>query len=134
MKTNRPTVSKKRVMSEMTPEDWEALRYEAVQLFSPFAPIIEHSLFAGRIQEIGRMLEAINERGKHVLLFGEQGVGKTSLVNVLEGLFPPTLKRIRKYRIQADPTDTFVSLWKKAFREIDDDLKREGGSDTRGLM
>jgi Holliday junction resolvasome RuvABC ATP-dependent DNA helicase subunit len=30
-------------------------------------------------------MDAINQQGQHVLIYGERGVGKTSLANVLSG-------------------------------------------------
>ena len=66
-----------------TSEDWQSIRFEATQLFSPATPLSESDLFAGRFYQIEKMLEATSERGKHVVLFGERGVGKTSLAKLL---------------------------------------------------
>lgn len=116
-------------MAKMTDEDWEAKSWEAKQLFSPSSPINEHDLFAGRRREIEKVLDAVTERGKHVVLFGERGVGKTSLAQVLSGLFPKTLRHIKMVREQVDPSDDFSSIWRKVFRDIHVDAAREGGSD-----
>ena len=77
-----------------TPSDWAALWFEATQLFTPSTPIDENDLFAGRGAEVRKMLDATQERGKHVILFGERGVGKTSLAKVFYSLFPSTLRYI----------------------------------------
>lgn len=103
---------------KLTKEDWRAKSFEAGQLFSPAAPINEHDLFAGRITEIHKMLDAVTERGKHVVLFGERGVGKTSLAGVFSGLFPETLRHISLVREQVDPSDDFTSIWRKVFRDF----------------
>ncbi|KAA3441675.1 hypothetical protein C7I87_34310 [Mesorhizobium sp. SARCC-RB16n] len=102
----------------LTDEDWSAKSYEASLLFSPSAPINETDLFAGRGSQIRKILEAVTERGKHVVLFGERGVGKTSLAGVFSGLFPSTLKHIKLVREQVDPSDTFTTIWRKVFRDI----------------
>lgn len=107
-------------------EDWDAKRFEASQLFSPSAPINEHDLFAGRLAEIRKMIEAMTERGKHIILFGERGVGKTSLANVFSGLFPETLRHISLVREQVDPSDDFSSVWKKVFRDLHVKEVKEG--------
>ena len=113
---------------EMSGEDWDALRFEASQIFSPSAPLNEADLFAGRSKELGRMIEAVSERGKHVILFGERGVGKTSLSKLFYKLFPNTVRHIISIREQADPGDDFSSLWRKVFRDISVQASREDGS------
>ena len=111
-------------------EDWIAKEFEASQLFSPSAPINEHDLFAGRGKEIHKMLEAVAERGKHVVLFGERGVGKTSLARVFSELFPSTLRRIKLVREQVDPSDNFTSIWRKVFKDFSVRLTHEGAEST----
>ena len=57
------------------------------EAFSPSAPIDkQRSLFAGRTRQIDRLLGAIFQRGQHAIIFGERGVGKTSLANLLYDL------------------------------------------------
>jgi energy-coupling factor transporter ATP-binding protein EcfA2 len=101
-----------------TPADWDALLFEANQLFTPSTPIDENALFAGRSEQVRKMLDATTERGKHVILFGERGVGKTSLAKVFHSLFPSTLRHIFAIREQADPSDNFSSIWRKIFKDI----------------
>jgi energy-coupling factor transporter ATP-binding protein EcfA2 len=105
-------------MARLTDEDWDAKRYEAGQLFSPAAPIDERDLFAGRGTQIRKMLEAVNERGKHAVLFGERGVGKTSLAKVFSAMFPRTFRSILAVREQVDPSDDFSSIWRKVFKDL----------------
>ena len=71
-----------------TTADWDAKAFEASQLFTPSSPLTENDLFAGRLEQIEKMLDATGERGKHVILFGERGVGKTSLARLFESFFP----------------------------------------------
>ena len=105
-------------MAKLTDEDWEAKAFEAGQLFSPAAPIDEKDLFAGRGIQIEKMLEAVTEKGKHAVLFGERGVGKTSLARVFSGMFPRTIRRILAVREQVDPSDDFSSIWRKVFKDL----------------
>lgn len=98
--------------------DWTAKAFEASQLFTPSSPLAEKDLFAGRSTQIAQMLEATSERGKHVILFGERGVGKTSLARLFENFFPNTVRHIHVVREQVDPTDNFSSIWRKVFRDI----------------
>ena len=87
---------------QKTPEDWDAIAFEATQLFTPSTPLSESDLFAGRILQIEKMLEATSERGKHVILFGERGVGKTSLAKLFSSFFPKTLRHVYAVRAQCD--------------------------------
>src|ERR1700730_12633278 len=110
-----------------TDEDWVALDYEVTALFSPAAQINEADLGAGRQQKIHRLLGAVSETGRHAVLFGERGVGKTSLANVFHELISDGkstfLMPIKK---QSSPVDTYSSLWRKVFREIMIETPRKG--------
>jgi Cdc6-like AAA superfamily ATPase len=105
-------------VAKMTPDDWRAKEFEAAELFSPAAPIDEKDLFAGRREQIDKMLEAAWEKGKHAVLFGERGVGKTSLGKVFSAMFPKTLRHILAVREQVDPSDDFSSIWRKVFKDL----------------
>jgi energy-coupling factor transporter ATP-binding protein EcfA2 len=117
----------------MTEEDWQTLSFEASQTFSPSTPLSESDLFAGRFAQIEKMLEATSERGKHVVLFGERGVGKTSLAKLFSSFFPKTLRHIIAVREQCDPTDDFTSIWTKVFKDIHVRMEENGEHVTRPL-
>ena len=105
-------------MAKLTSEDWREKGFEATQLFTPAAPIDEKDLFAGRKEQVDKMLETVWERGKHAVLFGERGVGKTSLGKVFSTMFPKTLRHILPIREQVDPSDDFSSIWRKVFKDL----------------
>src|SRR5947199_7061384 len=98
-------------------QDWTDLEFEVRSLFSS-GPIDEEQLFAGRVSQIKQLLEATLERSRHAVLFGERGVGKTSLANVFWRRFSRRLQSIVAARAQADPSDDFSSLWSKALRQL----------------
>jgi hypothetical protein len=100
-----------------TADDWFQLSYEISSLFDG-APVDEEDLFAGRATEVRRIIEAVFSKSKHVVLFGEKGVGKTSLTNVFWKRFSKTLRSFIIARIQAGPHDTFSSLWGRALEEL----------------
>jgi hypothetical protein len=99
-------------------EDWIALRFEAGQTFTPSTPIAVAELFSGRKKEIGQLIEAIAERGRHAIVYGERGVGKTSLSQVVPLMLPRSIRRIHHIRRAADPSDNFTSIWRKVLRDI----------------
>ena len=102
----------------ITAEDWSNLRAEITEAFSPGAPVQERDLFAGRSTQIASLEDAVNQRGRHAIVYGERGVGKTSLVNVLPLVMHRPNRELIYVRVNADPTDTFVSLWKKVFKRM----------------
>ena len=98
-------------------DDWFVLLNELATLFSG-APIAEEDLFAGRSAEIGRALEASLTPSRNVIIFGERGVGKTSISNVFWRRYNRSLQTVIAARVQADPSDTFSSLWIKGLEEL----------------
>ncbi len=100
-----------------TSEEWSGLNFEIMSLFDG-APVDDEQMFAGRIDQILRMLETVMERSKHVVLFGERGVGKTSLSNIFWRRYHKTLRSFIAARVQAGPHDTFSSLWIRALEEL----------------
>lgn len=109
-------------------DDWLSLKLEVGTLFSG-APVDEEQLFAGRTPEIRRMLEAVLDRSQHVILFGERGVGKTSLANTFWKRYNKLLQTVIAARVQADPSDNFSSIWIKALEEIDATAHQIGKSE-----
>lgn len=53
------------------------------KVFSPIAPIKRKDFFFGRRMQLDHIVDAINETGQHAILYGERGVGKTSLANIM---------------------------------------------------
>lgn len=99
------------------PEDWIALEFDITSLFSG-APVDEENLFAGRQTEVRRILQTVFEKSKHVVLYGERGVGKTSISNVFWKRFNTKLQSFIVARVQAGPADDFSSLWLRALEEL----------------
>jgi len=64
-------------------QSWFDLSLQAGLVFTPNTPIDQRALFAGRGDQIRRIIDAVNQAGQHAILFGERGVGKTSLANVI---------------------------------------------------
>lgn len=75
------------------------------------------------------MASAVTHRGQHVGLYGERGVGKTSLANVLAELFAaPDLPEFQSAIINCNTDDTFDSLWRNVFRDLGISPNEEDGS------
>lgn len=98
-------------------EGWNSLRAEIIGAFTPGAPIDEFTLFAGRQTQMQRLADTIMSRGRHAVLFGERGVGKTSLANIFY-FFLPHPERVTHVYVQCGSQDTYEDLWRKALRRI----------------
>ena len=101
-----------------TDQDWRQLQFDIRDLFNPSHPIYQQDLFAGRDDKINEVSEACIERGRHAVLFGERGVGKTSVANIFHRLISGPTRHIYATRIQCDPSSTFESVWTTALEEL----------------
>jgi energy-coupling factor transporter ATP-binding protein EcfA2 len=105
-----------------------ARRVRVAQAFTPSAPINELDLFAGREGQVGDVVDAVVQRGRHVALYGERGVGKTSLANVLASFFAaPDLPNVIAAKVNCSTDDNYETLWHGIFRELAVDLPRSPG-------
>lgn len=92
---------------------------DAGRVFTPGAPIDERALFAGRIEQIRQVVDAVSQVGLHAVIYGERGVGKTSLANVLSEFLRGTTGSVLAPRVNCDSSDTYDSLWRKALSDIE---------------
>lgn len=83
-------------------------------VFSPTAPIKKQDFFSGRINQLEKVCDAANEFGQHAIVYGERGVGKTSLANIMT----ESLTNLYPIKITCNKKDTFSTLWLQAFQKI----------------
>lgn len=97
---------------------YEQLAFQVGSVFTPGSPINEKDLFSGRSKQLNQILNSISQKGYHTALYGERGVGKTSLAKVL----PAYLKELNQaavfLSVTCDNSDTYSSMWKKAFQDL----------------
>ena len=84
------------------------------QIFTPTSPIKERDFFYGRLNQLEKVADAINKEGQHAILYGERGVGKTSLANIMAKSYT----NLYPVKITCDRVDDFKSLWSRAFESI----------------
>lgn len=99
--------------------DFQGLALRLGGIFRPSTPIDSERLFCGRTVQVRDVVDAINQRGRHAILYGEAGVGKTSLGNILRTKLTaieqvPILSTL----ITCDSDDTYSSIWNKAFESL----------------
>jgi Cdc6-like AAA superfamily ATPase len=106
------------VPKQLTSEDWAALRFEAGQLFTPSTPINIAEALAGRTEQIRKLVDTISERGRHAIIYGEPGVGKTSVAQVLQYFVPRKTSEVIYIRKAAFSSDDYSSVWMEIFKNI----------------
>lgn len=98
--------------------------------FTPHAPINDLEHFSNRPEQVQECLRALLQPGLHIALYGERGVGKTSLAKVLPSLLRslnhPTVDGVR---VDCSTMDTFRSVWRAVFRELDIEVPEIGRDD-----
>jgi Cdc6-like AAA superfamily ATPase len=87
--------------------------------FTPDAPIDSRELFAGRKAQVSKVINTIFQKGAHAVLFGERGVGKTSLANTIFDFLVFTGDHdYSRVRVNCAKDMSFADLWRAAFRQL----------------
>ncbi len=86
------------------------------EAFRPSAPVDRRGLFAGRTAQIGELFSVVGQPGQHAVVYGERGVGKTSLAAVVGELLRGS--GVGTMRVICDSSDDFATIWRKALGEI----------------
>lgn len=96
----------------------------ATNVFTPARPVREADLFAGRLQQIRKVVDAIHQDGQHAIIFGERGVGKTSLSNIIATKLRAAGADVLAPKVTCESSDSYATLWRKVLSEIDLITKR----------
>lgn len=101
----------------MSREQLAQMRMKIYEVFQPGRPIKSIDLFADRPRQMNSLHSAIFQPGRHGILFGERGVGKSSLAQVVADLQRTNGVHTLKDRgtVNCDESDDFTSLWHKIF-------------------
>src|SRR5271156_2683899 len=113
----------------LTPEEARQLEIRAGKIFQPRTPINTEELFAGRWDKMTTVADATSQPGMHIVIYGERGVGKTSLANVVRpvirafdlaetgGVSDGKPKRV-VIKTNANSSDSFSSIGEKLFEDF----------------
>ena len=105
------------------PEQVDRLRALS-EAFRPAAPIDRRSLFAGRTTQLGALFALVDQPGQHGVVYGERGVGKTSLTAVAAETLGAA--QVLTARSTCDRSDDFGSVWRKTLDGIQFTISRPG--------
>ena len=102
--------------------NWKEKKASLDQAFSPSSPILAKDFFSGRLTQIDEVVDSINERGQHVIVYGERGVGKTSFSNIIGS----DLYGVIPVKVTCNRSDSFRGIWEKAFAKVRFEKSRNG--------
>ncbi len=88
--------------------DWQERSEALRRSFTPAAPVKDQELFAGRQSQLVRVADSFVAPGEHAAIFGERGVGKTSLASIAEVI--ATVSGRLAVRINCQANDSFDSI------------------------
>ncbi len=115
-------------MADLTIHDQAELARIRVQLpriFTPGAPIKNVDFLAGRQAQINKTVDAVSRPGQHAILWGERGVGKTSLASLIHRFWMAASKDsdLIAVRHNCDPLDDYATIWSSIAEEIQDVIR-----------
>ena len=98
------------------------------QAFNPSGPVSDRDLFAGRESQVTDVLGAVGQSGQHAILFGERGVGKTSLASLTHEFWAYMQRdyNICSVRCNCGSADTYQSIWQEIAQLISDQYEKRG--------
>lgn len=100
-------------------EEYRNLFVKAGLLLTPGSPINKKDLFSGRIDQLSKVVTTINAQGLHPIIFGERGVGKTSIANILkETLEIVGFQKVIINRTNCNSGDVYSTVWKRALGQV----------------
>lgn len=102
----------------MNESEKQSIQIQLGSTFTPGAPIDNKDLFSGRIDQINQIISAITQKGFHGILYGERGVGKTSLSMILQSILNANHHSFSFLRTNCDASDNYSSIWKKIFENV----------------
>ena len=87
-------------------------------VFTPHTPVDETSHFFGREDEASRLVSVINSPGQHILVYGDRGVGKTSLAKTTCNMLLQKIQKGHLFEKRCDSSDTFSTLFLEPLAEV----------------
>lgn len=92
------------------------------EVFRPSAPTDDRQLFRGRREQMRALTQVMQAQGQHAIVFGERGVGKTSLAYMAMGTFTAHTPDALAIRIACGATDTYTTVWRKLVPRLEQEL------------
>ncbi len=115
-------------------DEAEIIKSGVRDVFTPHIPVDDISHFFGREDEATRLVSVINSPGQHILLYGDRGVGKTSLAKITCKLILQKIQKGDFFEKRCDSDDTFSSIFEDPLEKcgIDLSFKEETRTHNQG--
>lgn len=85
------------------------------EIYTPSYPIEIRELFSGRTEQLSAVFDFLRQKGKHIIVYGDRGVGKTSFANVIR-VICETDQQVAK--VSCSTQDTFESLFHNVLSKL----------------
>lgn len=109
----------------LSEDECKELFFKLGRLFKPSTPINREDLFAGRLSQRADVVDAINQDGQHVVLYGEPGVGKTSLANMLFPILVNSGQPVVTPLENCAHDDSYSAIWRRLLHGVQWEVERK---------
>lgn len=88
-------------------------------IFRPASPTDDRNLFRGRESQLRSLMVGLAEQGQHILIYGERGVGKTSLGYMAKAIFDTEENPYKvSVRMQCADGQSFTKIWQDFYLRL----------------
>ena len=88
--------------------------------FTPGSPVKHLDLLAGRNTQIGKIFDAVLSPGQHAVIYGDRGVGKSSLANLIyDMIFASGQQGYVPVHVNCGVSSSFPDIWADVFRQLE---------------
>ena len=110
-------------MEDTILEDLRRIEKSGVRdVFVPSKPV-DPNFFCGRSDEVKKIINVFGTTGMHILLYGDRGVGKTSLAKYASNLAINHKIKNRKIVVRCNSSDTFETISQQILEKIGIEVK-----------
>lgn len=96
--------------------------YRLPRAFNPSGPVTEYDMFKGRQKQVESVLGGVFDQGRSVIIFGERGVGKTSLAKVIHDIIKTIGEKASTQVVYSLVTcnrkASFSKLWHEIYKKV----------------
>lgn len=87
------------------------------EAYTPSSPVT-HNFFCGRETEVEKILTSIVSSKSHILLYGDRGVGKTSLAQYASGIMVEQSYKRKNIEYRCGKDDTSGTVMQGVFQKL----------------
>lgn len=116
---------------EMPESVADARRKTLFEVFTPSSAVDIPEIFRGRSDQLLRLQDVVVQKGQHAVIYGERGVGKTSLAKVSRVM--AASDRMFTAHVTCSSSDSFTSIWRNIFSDIRIST-RDGDTDALNFL